>query len=333
MLNHTKLTLPERKLLAVWKPAGLSVRECARRLNRHPSTVSRELKRNLFVGQEVRVYEPLYAQGKFEFRKAKAWTAKHPLKNSLVFAYVIEKLEAGWSPEQISGRLKHVDHPHQPDWQITPETIYCFIYHPGQKDKRWWEYLRRKQKRRRAKHGRKSQRCRIPDRVSIHLRPEEIEERKIFGHWEGDSIVGKNRNHGLHTAYERVASFIRMAKMPDLTAASSINAQIQIYSGLPPWARKSMTLDNGHEHVLHGKIKKELGIPTYFADPYSSWQRGGNENANMWIRYYFPKGTDFHIISDEDIQDVEWELNNRPRKRLKFLTPAEVFSAHLQVLR
>lgn len=133
MLNHTKLTLPERKLLAVWKPAGLSVRECARRLNRHPSTVSRELKRNLFVGQEVRVYEPLYAQGKFEFRKAKAWTAKHPLKNSLVFAYVIEKLEAGWSPEQISGRLKHVDHPHQPDWQITPKPSTVSFTIPGKK--------------------------------------------------------------------------------------------------------------------------------------------------------------------------------------------------------
>jgi IS30 family transposase len=309
---------------------GLSCRDCAKRLGRHHTTVSRELTRNPSRDTELGLfYEPLAAQEKSESRKIKAWNAKHLLKSPKIFRYVTERLLWGWSPEQISGRLEEVDHPNDSSWSICFETIYQFVYHPSQKDKRWWEYLRRKQKRRRTKTGRKSHRCLIPDRVSIHKRPEEVGERKVFGYWEGDSIIGKNRNHGLHTTYERVASFIRMEKMPDLTADSSITAQIKIYSGLPSLARKSITLDNGHEHVLHGKIKEELGISTYFADPYSSWQRGGNENANMWIRYYFPKGTDFRTMPEEDIKDVEWELNNRPRKRLKYLTPQEVFKIYL----
>ena len=330
---HTKLCLSERQPLFLWKNQGLSNKECARRLNRHPATIGRELTRNRYVGKEEVFYEPLFAQGNFERKKRLAWRAKHPLKNPRLFNYVTARLKWGWSPESISGRLKYIEHPRQPEWHISPETIYQFIYHPLHKQDSWWEYLRRKQKRRRPKHGRKSQRVRIPDRVSIHLRPNEIDQRKIFGHWEGDTVVGLGRKSGLHTAYERVASLIRLERMPSLSAQSSFVAQERIYSSLPPKARKSTTLDNGLEHVLHTKLKWSLGIPTYFADPYSAWQRGGNENANLWIRYYFPKGTDFATIPEEDLRAVEWELNHRPRKRLGFKTPVEVFSENLEGLR
>lgn len=117
--------------------------------------------------------------------------------------------------------------------------------------------------------------------------------------------------------------------MTDLTAKSSLLAQQQIYGDLPPPARKSTTLDNGHEHLLHRELAKTLGIKTYFTDPYSAWQRGGNENGNLWIRYYFPKGTDFRTITDEELKDVEDELNIRPRKRLGYKTPQEVFTTYL----
>lgn len=316
-------------MLYLWKKQGLSNKDCARRLDRHSATIGRELTRNRYVGEHDTFYEPLSAQGKFEKRQRLAWAAKHPLKNPQLFNYVTERLRWGWSPESISGRLKYIEHPGQLKWQISPETIYQFVYHPWRKKEGWWEYLRRKQKRRRHKQGRKSQRVRIPDRVSIHARPQEISNRSQFGHWEGDTVVGLGRKSGLHTAYERVTSLIRIERMLDLTARSSLTAQRKIYSPLPPEARRSTTLDNGLEHVLHTKLKRSLSIPTYFADPYSAWQRGGNENANLWVRYYFPKRTDFATIPEEDLRAVEWELNHRPRKRLGFKTPTEVFSENL----
>jgi IS30 family transposase len=189
-----------------------------------------------------------------------------------------------------------------------------------------YEYLRRKQKRRQIKHGRKSQRVRIPDRVSIHQRPKVVAKRKQFGHWEGDSIVGDKHASGLHTEYERVSSYIRFERLKRITADEVVIAGKKIFGNLPLHARRSTTLDNGSEHVKH----RELSLQVYFADPYSSWQRGGNENCNLWIRYYFPKGTDFSTIPDEELKDVEWELNNRPKKRLGFKTPQEVFDFHLK---
>lgn len=321
-----RLSKTERILIAQWKNKGCSNKQIAKYLGRSVSSVGREIKRNSFRGE---IYEPLHAQGKAEERKERAWKAKHPLKNPWVYAYVLEKLRDGWSPEQIAGRLRF-NHPQDKIWWICPETIYRFIYHPVNKNQAWWEYLRRKQKRRRKKKGRKSQRVRIPDRVSIHLRPKIISQRKEIGHWEGDTLVGLGRRNGLHTAYERFSSLTRLEKMDSLKAEASLKAQMKIYQPLPGQVRKSTTLDNGSEHINHTQLKNCLGMNTYFADPYSAWQRGGNENANLWVRYYFPKGTDFAKIPEEDLRDVEWELNNRPRKRLGFKTPMEVFTEYLK---
>jgi IS30 family transposase len=324
--KYRKLTKTERILIAQLKNKGYSNKRIAWFLGRSVSTIGREIKRNSFGGK---FYEPLHAQSKADEKKEKAWKAKQPLKNSRIYAYVLEKLRDGWSPEQISGRLR-VEHSKDSSWRIGVETIYRFIYKKENQAQAWWEYLRRKQKRRRQKSGRKAQRIRIPDRVSIHERPKAIEGRKEIGHWEGDTIIGLGRKNGLHSAYERVSSLTRLEKMDSLKAEQANEAQLRIYQPLPKRARKSTTLDNGSEHVLHARLKEALGMQTYFADPYSAWQRGGNENANLWVRYYFPKGTDFAKIDPEEIHDVEWELNNRPRKRLGFRTPMEVFTKHLR---
>jgi len=320
-----KLTKTERILIAQLKNKGNSNKRIAKILDRSVSTIGREIKRNSFQGK---FYEPLNAQSKTEARKKKAWEAKQPLKSPKIYTYVLKSLRNGWSPEQIAGRLKS-NHPQDKSLWICHETIYQFIYHSKNKDKYLWEYLRRKQKRRRKKQGRKAQKIRIPDRVSIHQRKRAIDQRKEIGHWEGDSIVGKGHTNGLHTEYERVSSLIRFEKLKAINADETLAAQRRIFGPLPKHLKKSTTLDNGVEMVKHIKLKK-LGMKTYFADPYSSWQRGGNENANLWIRYYFPKGTDFTKISEEELKDVEWELNNRPRKRLKFKTPMEVFTEHLK---
>lgn len=325
--KYRKLTKSERILIAGWKNKGLSNKKIAKLLGRSVSTIGREIERNKFKGF---VYEPLHAQGLSEKRKLLAWGAKEPLKNKQIYSYVIDKLRSGWSPEQISGRLKNVEHKNDSSWHICPETIYHFIYSPKNRDKKLWHYLRRKQGRRRLNGGRKAQRVRIPDRVSIHDRPKVVDKRKEVGHWEGDSVVGKHKRSGLHTEYERVTSLIRFERLKLITAEETIKAQFKIFGELPEAFRRSITLDNGLEMVRHKKLKDDLGMQTYFADPYSSYQRGGNENANLWIRYYFPKGTDFNLISDQELKDVELELNNRPRKRLKYQKPIEVFNNYLK---
>ena len=274
---HTKLNQTERELISQWKRGGVSNRKCAQRLGRHVATVGREIRHNRCLTERedefgekefLTIYEPLHAQYRAEVKKKKAWQAKHPLKNKDTYAYVLEKLREGWSPEQISGRLK-LKYPNNLHWHICHETIYRYVYQPGNQDLRLWEYLRRKQKRRRKRNGRKRHRCRIPDRVSIHQRPKVIEKRKQIGHWEGDTLEGKGRTNGLHTTYERVSSLTKMQKMARLTSEESINAQLKIYRSLPAGTTRSTTLDNGKEHVKHLKLKEELGMPTYFADPYS----------------------------------------------------------------
>lgn len=362
-MKHTKITQTERELLSQWRKEGIANKEIARRLGRPVLTIRRELKRNrtrVNVGKNdwEMVYEPLHAQQVSLERKQHAYAAKQPLKNKQIYSYVMEHLRESMSPEQIAGRLREVDHPGDPSWHICMETIYQFIYkektdqtREGIKQqsilnkklvgkektvitvtdhqKPLFEYLRRKQVRRRTRGGRKSQRVRIPDRVSIHDRPAVVAERIEFGHWEGDSIVGKNHTSGLHTEYERVSSMIRFERLNRITAAETVSAGKKIFGVLPDHARRSTTLDNGSENSNHTELKEAYGLQAYFADPYSSWQRGGNENGNLWIRYYFPKGTDFSTITDEELKDVEWELNNRPRKRLKFKTPQEVFTEYL----
>jgi len=321
---YKHITAQERDLIAFCKGEGLSNKKIAKKLGRSVSSIGREIKRNSFKGKR---YVSIHAQAKAYKKKSQAGK-RHPLKNKNVYAYVWEKLRCGWSPEQIAGRLKK-KYPNDKTWHICHETIYHYIYSEANKDKNLWEYLRRKQKRRRKKLGRKSQRVRIPDRISIHARPIVIDKRKQIGHWEGDSIVGKGHTNGLHTEYERLASYTRMEKVKAINADETAKAFDKIFDPLPSKLKRSTTLDNGMEMTKHARLRNK-GIKTFFADPYSAWQRGGNENANLWIRYYFPKGTDFSRISREEIKDVERELNNRPRKRLNFATPQEIFNKYLK---
>lgn len=362
-MKHKKLTQTERERIAAWLTEHRAKKEIARRLGRDIKTIRRELSRNstkVNVGRNdwEMIYDPAHAHHVAEERKQSAWLAKQPLKNKKTYAYVLKHLRKGWSPEQISGRLKEVDHKGEKEWQICHETIYQFIYKEKTEQTKQgikqqsilnkklsgkektivtvtdtthplYEYLRRKQTKRRKRNGRKVHRSHIPDRVSIHKRPRIVARRKQFGHWEGDSIVGDKHASGLHTEYERVTSYIRIETVKRITSEETIRASKRIFGILPRHARRSTTLDNGVENHRHTILKTELAMQTYFADPYSSWQRGGNENGNMWIRYYFPKGTDFSTITAEEIKDVESEINNRPRKRLGFKTPQEVFDFHL----
>ena len=320
MAKEGKLTEEERDRIAVLHAQRIGVREIGRLLERDHASISRELKRNRF-GQS---YNAIHAQKVWEERKSNAGK-RHPLKDKETYAYVLEKLKEGWSPEQIAGRLKL----EKGERIISHEAIYQFIYKKALKEDRLWEYLPRKKKHRHKKHGRKSQKVRIPQRVSIHQRPESITSRSEIGHWEGDTIEGRGHKDGIHTEVERVSRFLLARKVETITSEEAIAVQQILFRDLPEELRRSTTLDNGRENHLHYQLQ-ELGMQTYFADPYSSWQRGTNENTNGLLRRYLPKKTSFANLTNEELADIVWEINNRPRKVLQYKTPFEILSGAIQ---
>jgi len=327
MKNYKRLSPSERDQLAVWKAEGLSNTTCARRLKRNVSTIGRELKRNRWRSG----YVAIHAQNNADNREKEKAHGKQELKNPDVYVYVTEKLRDGWSPDQIAGRLRS-DHPKDKHWHICHETIYRWIYKPAQKnaDQPWYEYLRRKQKKRKKYKGRNVHRSHIPDRISIHTRPKSINKRKQFGHWEGDTVEGKKHKDGIHTEVERMSRKIMGKKITAITSEATIKAQQNLFTNVPAPARRSTTLDNGRETHLHFQLRTDLNMQTYHADPYSSWQRGTNENGNWHLRYYFPKGTDFSQVSEEELQDAIDEINDRPRKILNYFTANEMFTKLLK---
>jgi transposase, IS30 family len=289
-------------------------------LGRDKSTIGREITKNSFNG---RYYVAIHAQNISSVRKSSAGK-RHPLKNKRVFAWVIKRLVRGWSSEQISGRMKLV-FKDDLKMRICPETIYSFVYSEKYKHRKFWEYFPRGHKKRRKWYGRKVKTASITHRISIHDRPSAIDKNIEFGHFEGDSVVGRNHKNGVHTEVERLTRMYFVIKVEAINSKEALKAQTIMFSNLPV---KSVTLDNGVENHLHYRLSK-FGIQTYFADPYSSWQRGSNEYHNSLLRRYFPKKTDFSKVTQQDINSCVWEINNTPRKCLGYYTPNEVFLSKL----
>lgn len=324
--HHTQLSAQERDLIAVLKGGGLSLRAIARKLNRSPSTIHDEIKRNSFRGTYRSHYVAIHAQAKAAERVKKA-RSKHLLKDSITFAYVVTKLKLGWSPEVIAGRLRKK----YGRTIICHETIYRFIYsdHPKARELTLWEYLPRKQKKRKRRNGRKVQRMRIPDRVSIHQRPAAANNRTEPGHWEGDTMEGRRQDKdGIQVNVDRLARKMVAKKVDRVAGKETLTAQRQNLSPFPKQLRRTLTLDNGKENVNHIALRS-LGLRAFFADTYAAWQKGSVEQAIGLIRRYLPKGTSLKAITQEELDDIVEEINNRPRKVLNYNTPNEVFNAYL----
>ena len=342
MKQYTHLSQEERNKIYTLLQAWKTLRQIALCLERNPWTISREIARNHSLlspslngakwsrKEEDYHYLPDTAEHKYYLRRKRdGW--RSPLKNPRVFSYVVQKLkEELWSPDIIAGNLA-LEYPDNPSMRVSHECIYQFIY-----SKHWEElwlkrFLLRSHKKRKKKTGRSVRKTsKIPNRVDILLRPKTVEDRKEFWHFEGDSILSERPSKSaLRTEVERMSRKIFLQKIPRKTAQYTKNAALRIYSNFAPGVVKSITYDNGSEHSKHEEITKTLGIPVYFAHPYHSWERGTNEHANGMIRRFFPKGTNFDEITDEQLQKVVDYLNNRPRKILGYRTSNQVFNEQL----
>ncbi len=300
----------------------------ARRLGRSHSSIVREINKNVPAAQ--RRYTPRLANERAQEKRKSRGRTDH-LKNEAIRQYVVEHLKQRWSPEQIAGRMKLDD-----VGSISHEAIYQFVYaqihrkgygylKPGKEDLR--VYLRRRQKRRQHHGSRKGQRIFKPKGPSIDERPTVVDLRSRIGDWEGDTVESKDHAPGVNTLLERMSGVYLVTKVDSKTSEATRDAVVGRLANLPV---HTLTTDNGGENQRWEEIEATLGIDCFFAHPYRSCERGSNENANGLLREYFPKGTDFRNVSDEEIEEVEYCLNSRPRKRFGFRTPLEIWGGALR---
>jgi len=320
-MSYRHLTMDERNVIWRMKLLGKSQGETARCLGRAPCTVGRELRRNReFDGR----YFPRSAQALANVRKRDKITRPRTGDADLM-AHVETKIQARWSPEQIAGRLQTQPPGHLAGKTVSHATIYRWIWACGDRSQRLRPYLRVACKQRRKPYGKPSKRGQIPNRTSIDDRPEVVADRTRLGDWEGDTVVGKGRSGYVVTNVDRVSRYTVARKIERATAASVTAALHDAMRRLPADRRKTQTFDNGREFAGHENIARLLKMSVYFAHPYSSWERGTNENTNGLLRQYLPKAMGFTQLTDWQLACYIRQLNNRPRKCLNYRTPAEVF--------
>ena len=309
----------ERQKLEYWLRTKQSLRAIAKIMKRDHSVLVRELKRN--ANGDRKKYRADAAERLSEKRKFKQHKGKLD-KYPELKEYVLSKLQEEWSPDVIAGKLRT----EKAEQTISHESIYHYIYEKDGKLDQWYKYLRQSQPKRHKLHSRKKCKLRIPERISIHERPDYIDERKRYGDWESDSVIFSKQKTALSVQSERKSKLIRIHKVLNKTAEETTNALIKTAESLPKEIFLTVTFDNGGEGVGHTEIKKEYSVETYFCDPFSSWQKGGVENANKLIRHYLPRSADLSKLTDRDIYEIQEKLNDRPRKCLNYKSPNEVIN-------
>jgi transposase, IS30 family len=324
-LKRPRLTFEQREDISLLKAQGHSDAAIARAVGCHRSTIGRELRAGStrFPGRRPR-YRASVAQAAAD-QRARRWVPGKLALNTHLRAQVQAGLEEERSPEQICGRLK-MDFPDDPEMRVSHKTIYKALYVQGRGELRrdLHKRLRTGRAVRKPHRAVGERRGRIPDMVNIAERTTEADDRAVPGHWEGDLIVGTASRSAIGTLVERATSFTMLLHLPDGHGADAMaEAMTLAMSRLPQVLRKTLTWDQGSEMTNHVKIAKATGLDIYFCDPHSPWQRGINENTNGLLRQYFPKGTDLSVYQADYLEHVAMKLNNRPRKRLGFHTPAE----------
>lgn len=313
-MSYKHITINERCCIVEYLNLGWSLSKIAKELNRNKSTISREVRRNNLNGK----YSAHTAQDKYETRRIKC-KPYGKIANASLVSYIQEKLNSYWSPEQISGRIRFELN----EQAISFSTIYSWLY-KGVLKHCSVKLLRRKGKSLKPKETR----GKFNIGKTINKRPKEVRKRKVIGHWELDTVVssrGKSKAC-LSTFVERKTRITKIRLMPNRKSITFNEHCIKVLSQFSNSNLKTLTVDRGKEFAGYLELEEELKVDVFFADPYSSWQRGTNENTNGLIREFFPKKFDFSTITQDDVDIVENILNNRPRKCLGYKTPLEAFN-------
>lgn len=315
----------ERMTLASLVQQQYTACEIAKVLKRSTSTVTREIKRNA----QSTGYSSQAAITCSRLRRIQARAPRKLHSDGVLFGVVHYFLCIRWSPEQIALTLAHT-YPKGHELRVSHETIYNCIYAQpvGELKRDLIQALRHAHNKRVPRSKGQDRRGHIPDMLSIHLRPPEIEDRQFPGHWEGDLIKGKANASAVGTLVDRTSHLLMLIKLPDIQPASAANV-LQAFTdkllSIAQPLRQSMTYDQGREMAMHKQLSQNTGIAVYFCDPHSPWQRGSNENMNGLVRQYLPKGTDLSVYSQEQLDAIADEINNRPRKGLGVRSPLSVY--------
>jgi IS30 family transposase len=320
------LSEDERVAIADLRRAKLGVREIARELGRSPSTISRELRRNRDSRGQ---YRPFTAHRMAAERRARPGRGKI-IRDAVLRAVVVRLLGQRLSPEQVAHALRG-EFPHQPARQLVTETVYQAVYRPelGGLAREWPRVLRSRRYRRRPRpHPQARRRGVLTGMTMIDERPAEAADRSVPGHWEGDLITGAENRSAIVTVVERASRFTLLGHLPEgrHTAEAVRDALIGAFAGFPAHLRGSLTWDQGKEMALHRDVTIALGMPVYFCEKASPWQRPSNENTNGLLRHYFPKGSDLRVYGPDELAAVAAELNARPRKTMAWDTPTDRFT-------
>lgn len=314
------LTAQEREVIGQMRYAGHGPVAIAEKLGRSQSTISRELSRNRLANG---MYSALEA-GRMAGRRRRERPRTRKIDRPDINEAVRNGLAQRWSPEQIAGRLRR-DQKSDPQRCVSRETIYRWLRSSFESATHFRSFLREKGRPRKRRNC-AEKRGQIRHRVSIEQRPAEVETRRRFGDWESDTMAGAGQQGHLVTHVERRSGYLLAARMNTRQSAMLVRTSRRVFAEIPAELRLTMTVDNGKEFALHEKLARHLGLTVYFAHPYSSWERGTNENTNGLLRQYYPKGTRFLEVSHHELARVVAQINNRPRKRLNYLSPAEVLA-------
>lgn len=327
--QYSHLSALEREEISRGLALERSVREIARTLGRSPSSVSREVRRNL---DRKRRYRATVAQWHAQ-RRARLPRRRRKLMQRWLAKHVSGRLAAGWSPQQIAARLKR-DYPDDVSKHISHETIYAAIYivPRGELRRTLVGCLRQHRKVRRGRYRSGLKRGDIPSLTPIAARPAEVDARLVPGHWEGDLLKGHANGSAVGSLVERTTRLVVLARIPGLDSRSVVQGFARKLQGIPQPLRKSMTYDQGREMARHELLSKKLRLQVYFADPHSPWQRGTNENTNGLLRQYLPKSADLAALSQRELNAIAARLNNRPRQTLNWMTPNEAWDTQLKSL-
>lgn len=323
--RYGRITNNEREEISSSLAKGKTIAEIATELGRHRTTIFREIKRNCGRSGYRAFSASKRAQASAGSRRGGRTRLE---KNEYLRTYVLKGLSLQWSPREISERLK-VEYPLDMEMRLSHEAIYQYIYvlPRGELKRTLIQALRQEHAYRHKQKVSKptETRGKIADMLSIEERPAEVEDRTVPGHWEGDLILGKNKQSALGTLVERTTRYTLLVPLGDTKDASTVRkAFAAAFCSIPEELKKSLTYDQGKEMSEHQRFTIDTGIKVFFAHPSSPWERGTNENTNGLIRQYFPKGTDFTVVSESEIEKVQRLLNDRPRAVLKYLKPDEV---------